>query len=1846
MKNIIYLLVCLAVALASGCKDTGKSVKTKPDRTPEINPFIDAFTSGNVSRKGNIYLVFSQAIPEEKMIAEKISKQVKIKPAIDGKWEFESHRAIVFRPTAEFQRNTTYTVTANLSEWFDASGKDKTFTFDFTTHPMAIRASLESIDVSPGNDEAYDAVTVLFTPDAEKNEDVESLVEVPGKADKEWSHNADGKQHILYIKNIPAQEKSQELELKVAPNKLGIKRETLLTINVPGTGDFEVYDINYISEPERYIEVTFNEALDDSQNLQGLAYILGNDSETVTVDGNKLRLYPDTDKSGELSVMVTGTIRSKKGRKLGEDKTYTVEIKAQLPGAKFIGNGVVMPLSGQLTVPFQAVYLRGVTVRVIRIMENNIGTFLQSNNLDGTSELMRVGRLVARKTIFLDEQGGDLSRWNTYAVDLRRLMDPEPGAIYRVELSFTRDLSAYPCDELEQKTKEQIIADDEIKFREELDRFDNGGYYYYYDEYDDWYNYDYSERNDPCSGSYYRNRTVGRNVLATNLGLIAMEGENNRITVMVHNILDTKPERGVNVALYNYQHQQIGSAATDDKGQATIKYTAGRPYYIIASSGKQKSYLRIDRGSSLSLSSFDVSGEVVQKGLKGFIYGERGVWRPGDIIHLGFMLNDRTKTLPGNHPVIMELFTPLGQLYARQARTDNEMGLYTFDFPTEQDAETGAWHVNAIVGGVTFTKTIRIETIKPNRLKIEFRMPDGVLLRDRLTELPLHVEWLQGATARDLKYELETTFSETVTSFPKFAGYVFDDPSKSFSGSDPRIISGTTDDKGDATIGLRFDIGEDAPGMLSANIMTRVYEESGDFSIDGMKMQYSPYETYVGIKSPQKDRYQLNTETPHTFEVAAADYTGAPEGDRSVEVNVYKVQWHWWWSSAGSRLANYISDSYNRPVKNFSVRTDANGKATFELNFDNSEWGTYFVRVKDNSSGHSSGVMAYFDWPSMYGRRDAEGGDAATTIKIKTDKDTYAPGETMRVTFPSAAGSRAIVAIENGTRVLATSEYECGGKETTISIEATAEMQPNAYIYITLLQPYGATANDLPIRMYGVVPVTVTSPESRLSPVITMPDEVRPESRYEITVSESKGREMAYTLAVVDEGLLDLTRFKTPDPWKAFNAREALGVNTWDMYNYVVGAYGGRIEQVFSIGGDDALEGGRKAIVNRFAPVVVFDGPFLLKKGEKQTHYLEMPNYSGRVRVMVVAGDGEAYGHADKSVLVRKPLMLLGTLPRVIGTNEEMSVPATVFAMKEGMGDVKVSIKVSGNMEVVGDGTQTLNFSKTGDKQAKFRIRVKGAPGTGRVTITASAKGETAEYATDIEIRSVRRPQVMVENATIKAGGEAKLDILMPGADGTNMLTLEVSDVQPVNLASRLGYLLGYPHGCIEQITSKGFPQLYLKEFASLTKAQEQSAQDAVKEVIRRMRSYLTSDGLFSYWPGGTSYYGWASTYAAHFMLEAEAHGYLVPESLKRDALAGLKRAARGWKPERSSYLRSERMTQAYRLYVLTLAGAAEMGAMNRLREGEMDDMTRWLLAAAYANAGRTDVARELTAQTTDMDQEYNEYDQTFGSETRDKAIKLITLTLIGDAANAALVANEISRELGSDDWMSTQTAAFSLVALSQYMGKYGSGENMSFSYKFNGKEETVTTTKSVWSAALAENAPAKASLEVKNTGNATLFVRVITEGTPEQGEEKAYANGITISVVYKTPNGKPLDVGSLQQGTNFIASVTVKNPTARTFNNLVLTQIFPAGWEILNTRFLNEEGDDETSSRWLSYQDIRDDRVYSYIDRLPSGRQVTVDINVAAVYPGVFYLPPVYCEAMYDHLIRANTEGMSVTVE
>ncbi|MBY0424159.1 MAG: hypothetical protein K2Q22_00860, partial [Cytophagales bacterium] len=381
---------------------------------------------------------------------------------------------------------------------------------------------------------------------------------------------------------------------------------------------------------------------------------------------------------------------------------------------------------------------------------------------------------------------------------------------------------------------------------------------------------------------------------------------------------------------------------------------------------------------------------------------------------------------------------------------------------------------------------------------------------------------------------------------------------------------------------------------------------------------------------------------------------------------------------------------------------------------------------------------------------------------------------------------------------------------STFTFKATAAMSPGVFANVSLIQAHGQTVNDLPLRMYGVLPIKVSNPAAVLKPIITTADEWRPEADVQVKVKEQNGQKMTYTLAVVDEGLLDLTRFKTPDPYAYFYAKEALGVNSWDMYDYVLGAFGGKIDRVLSLGGDGELKGGEGAKANRFKPVVKFLGPFTLGSGAEKVHTFKMPNYVGSVRCMVVAGQEGAYGSAEKAVPVRKPLMVLATLPRVLGPGEEVDLPVNIFAMANSIKNVSISLASSNNIVVVGESTKALSFKKPGEQLVSFRLKVKDLAGLGKVNISAVSGSEKASTSIELDIRNPNLPQTQVYEKVLKAGESWSIQPAFFGMLGTNSAVLEASNIPPLNLGQRLPYLLQYPYGCVEQTVSTVFPQLYL----------------------------------------------------------------------------------------------------------------------------------------------------------------------------------------------------------------------------------------------------------------------------------------------------------------------------------------------------------------------------------------------------------------------------------------------------
>ncbi|MCE3260591.1 MAG: hypothetical protein K0S12_2232, partial [Bacteroidetes bacterium] len=820
--------------------------------------------------------------------------------------------------------------------------------------------------------------------------------------------------------------------------------------------------------------------------------------------------------------------------------------------------------------------------------------------------------------------------------------------------------------------------------------------------------------------------------------------------------------------------------------------------------------------------------------------------------------------------------------------------------------------------------------------------------------------------------------------------------------------------------------------------------------------------------------------------------------------------------------------------------------------------------------------------------------------------------------------------------------------ETVHEFPATAEMTPNAYIHVTLIQPHANTKNDLPIRMYGVVPVIVDEPLTHLEPEIKMPDIIKPESFTTIKVKEKKGRKMSYTLAMVDEGLLDLTRFKTPQPWNTFYAREALGVKTWDMYDAVIGAYAGKLDKLLSVGGDGDANAGKGAKANRFKPMVKFMGPYILNAGEEKNHTIEIPNYVGSVRVMIVAENEGAYGNAEKAVAVRKPLMVLATLPRVLGPGETVSLPVDVFAMEKHVKDVKVEVEVNDLLMIEGSKQQNMQFRQTGDEVINFNLKVAERTGIAKVKITATSGKEKTTQEIELDVRTPNPKVTDGYEMVLEPGKSWDAPVNLKGIIGTNKVTMEVSSIPAMGLEKRMDYLIQYPHGCIEQTTSSVFPQLYVMNLLDLKEAQKNKISANIKAGLKRLQLFQTSNGGFSYWPGEGYDSDWGSNYAGHFMIEAEKQGYHLPLNLKTKWVKYQQQQAKNWTPSGNKYVHphgdeTNEVIQAYRLFVLALSENPELGAMNRLREEKnLSATAKWRLAAAYRLIGQTEAALALVKNLPTQVNPYKELSYSYGSDVRDEAMILEALSLLKENEKAAPLAREVAKNLNSQNWMSTQETAYSLLAMCQYAGVKNNRGDISFSYVLNSGAENQKTSKKTMLQVKYDDNDIKGTgvVSLKNNGSITLFAKVMVEGVPLTGDKTASAKDLKMEIVYKNMKGQIIQPDKLVQGTDFVAEVTVSNPGTKGFlTEMALNQVFPSGWEIHNTRM-----DETTSGNAARYQDIRDDRVYTYYD-LAANTSKKFVIQLNATYMGKFYLPTIYSEAMYDHLISARVPGRWVEV-
>ena len=1867
----LFLILLTVIAGFSSCKSNQKDIIP----SAEYAPYVNAYTGGVISQNSTIRIELTQDQPMVDLNQELKDNPFSFSPSLKGKTYWVSNNTIEFVPEeGALKPGAFYEGTFHLGDFVDVDKKLEEFNFSFRVQERNFSIHTDPITVTATQPDQVTVTGEIRFSDVVKKEEVEKMLTAGSEKNKSYPIEITQTDHptryAFSISQITREAEDYQLEITAKGNPAGIDRTQNESILIPAKNSFRFLSAVRIDQPENGIEIIFSDPVSNTQDLKGLIDVPEVSSSIFQIKENKVFVYFEAGKQNKLTLNIHEGIRNSQDKPLGTSHSISFSELNLKPQVEMATSAAILPDSKSLIIPFRAVNLYAVDLSVIRIFENNVLMFMQNNSLSSANELRRSGRLVYKKTLWLAKDSSkDVHRWEDYSIDLAGLIHQEPGAIYRVILSFRQEYSAYPCggsenkemqfadnkssDNLTKVSGETLSEDDEAVW-------DTPETYYYYNGSVpmDWSQYRWTERDNPCHPSYYMNsdRIAACNIFASNLGMIVKRNSLNKLWIAVNNILDTKPVGKAQVTIYNFQLQPIGKGETNGEGLVEIT-PKGVPFIAVAEADKQKAYVRVVDGEEQSVSRFDVGGKDIQKGLKGFIYGERGVWRPGDTLHISFMLEDREKRIPDKHPVALEIYNPRGQFYTKMISTQGTNGFYTFAVPTQADDPTGLWNAYVKVGGTAFHKGLRIETIKPNRLKITLALPTILQASSKDVYAPLTSSWLTGATASRLKAKVEMSLSKVNTQFKNYGQYLFNNPATDFTTVRADVFNGVLDGEGRAGVNIQLPVATGAPGMLNATLTTRVFEPGGDASIYSQTVPFSPFTSYVGINLNQPKGKYIETDKDHVFDIVTVNDQGQPVNRSNLEYKIYRISWSWWWENGEESFGTYINNSSITPVASGNLQTTG-GKASFKFRINYPDWGRYLVYVKDRESGHATGGTVYIDWPDWRGRSNKTDPSGIKMLAFSLDKDSYEIGETATAIIPAAAGGRALVSLENGSTVLQQQWLEVSDQgDTKLTFKITPEMAPNVYLHISLLQPHAQTVNDLPIRMYGIAPVFVTNRQTILQPQIKMPEVLRPETDFNVTVSEKSGKPMTYTLAIVDDGLLDLTNFKTPDPWNEFYAREALGIRTWDMYDDVLGASGGRYSSLFSTGGDASLKPA-DAKANRFKPVVKFIGPFYLAKGKQQTHTLKLPMYVGSVRAMVVAGQDGAYGNAEKTAFVRTPLMLLSTLPRVLSTQEEITVPVNVFAMENQVKNVTVSLEASGaGVQITGNRQQSLTFDQPGDQLAYFTLKTGSKTGKATIHLTASGNGQQTKETIEIEVRNPN-PVVTLRNSQwIEAGQEAELSYTLAGSSSANnQVQLEVSRIPSVDISRRFDFLYNYQHHCTEQLTSKALPLLFVSQFKAVDEQEAEKIKTNVQEAIRQIYARQLPYGGFVYWPGNAVADEWITSYTGMFLTLAQEKGYAVHPNVLNKWKRFQRAAAQNWRmPQEASnwQIWQSELQQAFRLYTLALAGAPEYGAMNRMKEQPgLSIQAKWRLAAAYALTGKMKPAGELVynAETTVIP--YSSMNLIYGSSDRDEAMILETLILMKRDRDALQQAKKVSQNLAQENWFSTQSTAFALMAMGR-LAEQLSG-TLDFTWNWNGKQQpAVKSAKAVFEKEIATS-PKSGTVSVKNKGKGALSVDLITRTQLLNDTLPAIADNIRLDVKYTDMAGSPISVEDIRQGTDFMSAVTLSNISGTSdYSNLALTHIIPSGWEIYNERMIvpevsssstNEANVPESSAGKYTYKDIRDDRVLTYFD-LRRGESKTFTVRLQATYAGNFILPAIQCEAMYDAAVQARTKAGRTTV-
>ncbi|MGM0442939.1 MAG: alpha-2-macroglobulin family protein [Fibrobacterota bacterium] len=1750
-----------------------------------------------------------------------------ISPEVTGTARWATPSLLVFQPQQRLQANKTYTVTLHGKKIFSPAMYVPPFEFSFTTAKQGLSSMKGELQARGDSSESlvFKGTIILEEPmeAAKLQKDLTALIRDSSSTNpveiRISAENTKKRARRFSLETTtPLYRKNRGRTLILQLPSGYWNRDTLFerAFAVPKKSRFRVTSLQQqTSDKLSTITVAMSDPFQKNYDVSGFVNISPQaEIKSVRTEGNALIIQAVLDYNTDYTLTLRAGLPSRYNTKLGENYAKTLRLENIKPKLKMLSRGVYNPSVNQSKIQFRSVNIKKATAEIYRIYPQNMHFFLQENTITASSQDYRYDRVAEKvhsETLHLDTAH---NRWQTTELDLKSRVNRTDGA-YIVVLSFDRhNLVGTPTSDSDNNSPDAL-----------------------YYPYSGW-------RSTPSqSGYYYEHGTVTTVLFNTDIALIGKKSRGNFIVTAVDYVQGT-PLKGITLKGYDYYNNIVNKQTTDSEGTAVFEdYKDRNILYVIARTEQGWTSIKTSK-PSIPINKYNTSGDITSKGgIELYTYADRGVHRPGDSVYISGILRINGSVPPEGMPVTAVLKNARNQTVFTRSLTSGTKGHFSLPFGTETNAPTGNWSLSLTVGNTTFTKKIPLETVKPERLKIEF---DDIRVKNDTLKGSLSSSFLFGKKATALKTKGTLSLSEAPFAPRDFEDFTFKNPTRSYAWREQTLFDTILDGQGKLNFTAGIPSAKTAPTLLQGRISARVFEKGGNSSRQSTAVTIAPYEALAGIKNPFRNNYvSLNDKKEIPFIIV--DTAGSPLPNRRVKISVYHSDKYWWWSS--HRRSNSLS-SFKKSEKTTLLSTEEqmSGTAPGDFMFTPTIRGQYLIEVRDMHSGHSTGMMVY---ASAWGHdRMAVDSSAPDLIDMNMDKPRYTVGDTAQITIQSPAGARAFITLEQQDSILHSSWANEKNGRITHSVALPRQAVPNAYISVELIQPYG-NDNDIPLRMFTIAGILVDDPKNKARIAAEIPDEIEPNDTFSVTLRSADTRDGTYTITVVDEGLLSLTDFKSPDPLNHFFSRKGLSVKTLDTYSAIRDALLPNMQHRIAVGGDNI--GSRRAEMNRnkrlsqnkakrFKPVVLYQGPKIIQAGGTVRDTFTMPNYSGAVRIMIAGAAKHSYQKIEKSVPVRTDLTMLPTVPRLIRPMDTIDIPVSLFNMDSSV--MKVSTRMSSVSSKVLDNAKIsgTKIPPGRDTTITFRIAAPRAIGTDTLRFTARGGKKTVSQEIILPVKSATPFTTAVTDTIVSPKQAFTHTLKKQGYDGTNAARLKLSRVPDINLNKRLNNLIRYPYGCIEQTTSATFPQIYLEDLLPISENKRTILTKNINGGIDRLRTFQTSGG-FSYWPGQTSTSTWGTLYASHFIVEARKKGYYVPDKLYNHGLRSVRRISRQASGNRALAYKT------YGVFILALAGEKETGTMNYLKEqhlAKMDRLSAEFLSTAYHLSGFPAVARRLDSTVSTEIEDYRELSRTYGSTLRDAAMVTYLSSLRKDRKQAYThLKDVISHYKGGRQWFSTQEQAVSVIAMARFYDIFSdmtSGGDPVVRIRKNGSEEKIRLKKTQALIDLSDDWGKE--IEISLDEGSPIFVSILNESVPFSDDIATENSNITMQRRFYTEDGVKIahrDILRAEQNVPFWMIFDLTAESSRSLEEIALTAPVPAGWEIVNRRISGGAYPD-----WLGtvsegeYMDIRDGRINWFFDLPSRDGKKRFAVKIMPTYTGQFKMPAVSAEAMYSPEYYARKAG------